>query len=108
MVGRWHRKYYHDFISVIALARSSYPHDPVAMDAGILHLLLDDWCSSNLGVKKLLSDAAKRFYRNMRRSKKENKFEKKIKLSPKLLPVVNDLKRLLEARRIYDQFYGVR
>ncbi len=40
--GRWHRKYYHDFLSAITIGKNLYPNDSQASDAAVLHILLDD------------------------------------------------------------------
>ena len=108
MVGRWHRRYHHDDVSVIILAKNCYPDDPVAMEAGLLHLILDEFCSANPQIKDFLSEAAKKYYEEMRKSKKKDKFNEEIKLSPKLKALVRDLKKALHVRKLHNQFYGIR
>jgi hypothetical protein len=108
VVGRWHRKYYHNNVNALSIANNMYPGDPVALEAAVLHLWLDIWCSSNPHIKKMLEDAAKKYYKEMKRSKKKDKFNKKIKLTLELEKLVHDLKKALEARRWHDRFYGIR
>ena len=108
VVGRWHRKYYHDFYSAITIGKNLYPNDSQASDAAVLHILLDDVCSYYPDLKKLLEKKAKEYYRNIRRTKRENRYKKKIKVPYELEVLVCDLKKSLEARRWHDRFYGIR
>lgn len=106
--GRWHRKHFHDIGSVIIIARNAYPDDREACDAGYLHILLDDFCSNNPEWNKYLKKEAKQYYKRMRRSKKENKFKKKIRLSPKFEQLVFDFKKQIDAKKWWDRFFGLR
>jgi len=102
--GRWHRRYYHDPFSAEVIARTIYPNNTMAVEAAFIHILLDDWCSYNPDIKKMLEKQAKEYYRKMRLAKKQDKFSKEIKISGQLTMLVYDLKRILQARRLYNQF----
>jgi len=108
LYGRKHREHFHDYVSLICIAKMNYPDDPVACDAACLHSLIDNFCTARPDWKKFLAEKAKNYYKKMRQSKKENKFNRKIKLSHELEKLVRDLKKQIEAKRLYDQFYGLR
>jgi len=107
VVGRWHRKYNHDYVSAILIAKRAYPGDDIACEAGLLHILLDDYCTYNPQMKKLLEKKAKEYYKKSRRSKKKNKYDREIKLSHELVVFFSYLKRMIKTNRDYYKFHRI-
>jgi hypothetical protein len=105
--GRKHREHFHDYVSVILIAKRWYPGDLVAFEAACLHVLLDNVCTYNPEMKAYLKDRAKRYYQNIKKLSEQDKYKKPIKLSPKLKKLVKDLKNQIKARRWYDRFFGL-
>jgi hypothetical protein len=67
-----HRRYFHDWISAIAIAEEAYPGDENAIWSAWLHIQTDEYCSANPKFRKQLemvakSDAKKRRRRRERR-----------------------------------------
>ena len=69
VLGRGHRKYYHDYSSVVGFARSLYPGDERAVQAAVFHIQLDEMCSEDPAFKKYIETWAKRRVKKRRLEK---------------------------------------
>lgn len=58
ILGKDHRKYFHDPLSAPVIAEHCYPDDPNAVEAAYVHILLDQLCSENPEYKKSLEKLA--------------------------------------------------
>jgi len=91
IVGRMHRKYYHDNLSAMGIARQFYPGDPKALEAAKFHLVLDEMCSENPALRKYLESWARR------RVKKRNlKVKDKEPLPDGVEQLLKNIKKMAE------------
>jgi hypothetical protein len=58
-LGKYHRILFHDPLLAYVIARKQYPNDPNAIAAAQCHIVLDNMCSRNRGLKKALERLAK-------------------------------------------------
>jgi hypothetical protein len=70
VLGRQHRRYYHDNFSAIGFARYFYPGDERALQAAKFHLQLDEMCSADPAFRKWLESWARKQVKKRRSSKK--------------------------------------
>jgi hypothetical protein len=94
---------FHDPVWAVAIADYTCPGDPNARAAALLHLQLDQLCSSNPAFKKQLEfyaamDAKKR--KRAKRAKKTRKKKEEFLLSPAEAQLKNDLKKMAETLRL--------
>jgi len=94
ILGKDHRKFFHDPLSAPIIAERCYPGDPNAIEAAYLHILLDQLCSENPEYKKSLEKLA------LLDKRKRRSREKKTKLPPEQEQFLNDLKKLAELRKL--------
>ena len=98
--GRKHRQFYHDPISAAIIAEECYPGDPDAVEAALLHILLDKTCSANPEFKKLLKQCA---ILDKRKRGRKNKAEPKLEIEKRLM---KDMKNLAELRKWLSIIYS--
>jgi len=101
ILGKDHRKFFHDPISASIIAEQCYPGDPNAEEAAFLHIILDQLCSENPEFRKLLEKFALLNKRNRRRKKKT---EPKSAIEKRLL---KDMKKLAELRKWVRVYYSL-
>jgi len=94
ILGKDHRKYFHDPLSAAAIAKRYYPEDPNAVRAAYLHILLDQLCTENPEFKKSL----KKFVLLDKRSRRRKK--KTAPLSAVEKRFLKDLENLAEIERL--------
>ena len=87
----------------VAIADYTYPQDPNARSAAILHLQVDALCSSDPVFKKQLEffaemDAKKR--KRVKKMKRTSKKNEEFLLSPQEAQLKKDLKNMLEIQRL--------
>ena len=70
ILGRLHRRVFHDPLSAIAIAEREYPGDPLAVRAALHHIWLDNICSWDPEFRELL-EAAERLSRRKRRRRRK-------------------------------------
>ena len=70
-LGSRHRVLFHDVSSALAIAEGTYPADDNAKAAALLHIQLDNMCTTNPLFKKQLETYAKLFERKKRRKRKQ-------------------------------------
>ena len=97
ILGRSHRRYFHDDMSAMGFALSLYPGDPGAVEAARFHLVLDEMCSADPAFKKYIEAWAKK------RVKRRNP-KKKVKTRELLPDVMEQLfknfKKMAEVARL--------
>ena len=103
VLGRGHRKYYHDYSSVVGFARSLYPGDERAVQAAVFHIQLDEMCSEDPAFKKYIETWAKRRVKK-RKSKKKIRAEEQ--LPDDVVELLRNIKRVGEVARLKKLIYG--
>jgi hypothetical protein len=101
ILGKDHRKFFHDPLNALIIAERCYPGDPNAEEAAYLHILLDQLCSENPEYKKMLEKLALFDKRKRRRKKKKTEPISAIEKS-----VLKDLKKLAEVRKLWRTIYS--
>ena len=103
VVGRRHRDYFHDDISVIAIARREYPGDEKAVAAAKYHVELDWMCTADPVFRSQLEMWAKTKVHKRSKSKsqkitraKKKKGKGSTKSKPPVLDEFEQFKRDLE------------
>jgi hypothetical protein len=97
-LGRKHRVLFHDPFSAFVIAKTYYPDDPNALAAANLHILMDETCTRDPGLKLMLEGFAMLDRKKKRRKRKRRK-EKPIK-DKVLAKALADLRKMEEARRL--------
>jgi hypothetical protein len=97
-----HRRYFHDWISAIAIAEDAYPGDENAIYSALLHIQTDEYCSANPEFRKKLemvarADAKKR---RRRRRKEKNKLPDPLK---ELVRFVERIKQIEDMARLLSR-----
>ena len=95
-----HRVMFHDPFSCLTFARNLYPYDPTAETAALLHVELDNMCSSNPFVHKQLILLAQQDSRNRKRSQKSKNKTDKIEQQdpPELKDFIESCKKMLKLK----------
>jgi len=78
---RDHRRFGHDWVSAVAIARECYPDDENAVEAALLHIQVDDACTADPEYKRMLEMWAKCDAKERRREKSRKKSKKKIRVA---------------------------
>jgi len=97
VLGRGHRKYYHDYSSVVGFARSLYPGDERAVQAVVFHIQLDEMCSEDPAFKKFIESWAKRRVKK-RKSKKKIRAEEQ--LPDDVVELLKNIEKMAEVARL--------
>lgn len=103
ILGRHHRKYYHDYTSAVGFARSLYPGDEVALQAAVFHLQLDEMCSEDPVFKKFIEGWARKRVKK-RKSKKNIRAEEQ--LPDDVVELLKNIERMAEVVRLKKLIYG--
>jgi hypothetical protein len=99
-LGRGHRVLFHDFPTAYLVAQECYPGDPNAVLAAYEHILLDEQCSAAPEYKKLLEKLAIL-------SRKKRARRKRVQIETQMLdedPILRDIRKLVEIRRLFRLF----
>jgi hypothetical protein len=102
--GRKHRILFHDYYSTVAIAQKIYPNDSDAEWAAWMHVELDNMCSADPKLLKMLKKLAKRYYRVWWKSKKGKK-PVKMKFPGDFLKFFVHLKKLLDNQKQFKSLY---
>jgi hypothetical protein len=92
-LGRYHRIMFHDPLLAYAIARKCYPNDQNAIAAAQCHIALDNMCSRNRGLKRVLEWLA--------RMDKKKKKSLTTTINPQVVRIDKPLDRL---RQLSDLF----
>jgi hypothetical protein len=89
-----HRRYFHDWISAMAIAKATYPGDENAIWSAWLHIQTDELCSANPEFRKELEMVARTDVkkRKRRRRKEKNELPDPLKELVKFLEKVKQIK----------------
>ena len=106
-LGKKHRVLFHDVFSVVAIAQKLYPWDPMAEEAGLVHVQIDLLCSSDPFFKRQLKYFAEQDAKKRRSSrKKKAKSRKRIAPPDPLEEFEIFLDKLQEIRRLARIVFG--
>jgi hypothetical protein len=100
VLGKKHRILFHDPVWACAIAQECYPNDPNAVSAANMHILADQLCSSDPGLKKMLENF-EMLDREDRKTKKKKKRKKAPKKDDATAKFFSDLKKMEEIQRIF-------
>lgn len=100
VLGRKHRILFHDRMFACAIAQECYPNDLNAVRAANLHILVDQLCSSDPGLKKMFETL------EMLDRRKRKKRGKQPKIDDTLAKFLSDLKKIEEAKRLFRYLYS--
>jgi heterodisulfide reductase subunit C len=95
VLGRKHRILFHDPLWACAIAQECYPNYPNAVHAANLHILADQLCSSDPGLKRMLENLEMLDRRKRKRIGKQAP-----KMDDNLAKVFSDLKKIEEIKRM--------
>lgn len=101
VLGRKHRVFFHDPVSAQAIAEQSYPGDPNAVSAGYMHILADDLCTSDPGLKRTLENMER-----LDRGKRRKTGKQAPKMDDALAKAFSDLEKFAEIKRLLRYFYS--
>lgn len=98
--GGQHRRFGHDHLTAIAIAREAYPGDPNAVNAALMHLDLDRMCSADPSLRLYLETLAEAGSKRKHPRRKKGKKP----VSPELRDFISSLKKIDEYRYLYSRF----
>jgi hypothetical protein len=99
-LGKRHRVLFHDGFSSAVIAQRLYPGDPRAVEAALVHVQLDNFCSSNPDFAKTLKLFAE-YDANQRRTARRKTRSKRPKTAANQLREFHALiRKLVEVRRL--------
>lgn len=101
ILGKDHRRFFHDPLNALIIAERCYPSDPKAVEAAYLHILLDQLCSENPEYKKMLEKLAL-----LDKRKKPRKKKKKEPTSAVEKRFLKDLKKVAELKKLWRAIYS--
>ena len=105
IVGKDHRRYFHDIPNAWIIAEEEYPGDENAVASALLHIQYDKICSSNPYFKQQLEAAAWLDSRKRKRRKKKKRTQR-AQLSKVEETLISDMKKLNEIRRLWYLFHS--
>jgi hypothetical protein len=95
LLGKKHRVLFHDPVSAMAIADLCFPGDPNARNAALMHIELDEMCTTNPQRKKqleiLANEDADRRKRTRRRRKKTQPVPRELKKSQDFFKKINEV-----------------
>ena len=95
VLGRGHRILFHDPLWACAIAQQCYPNDPNAVCAANMHTVIDQLCSRDPDLKKMLENLE---MLNRKKSRKRAKHAPK--MDDTVAKVFSDLKKIEEIKRM--------
>jgi len=96
ILGRAHRKFYHDYSSAVGFARSLYPGDERAVQAAVFHIQLDSVCSENQTFKKFIEAWA----RKRVKKRKSEKMRDREQMPEGVEQLLKNIKGMAEVARL--------
>jgi hypothetical protein len=100
---RRHRRLFHDYKAVHIIAEDEYPDDPNAFWSGVLHISTDRECSADPEHRKFL-ERMEKLCRPKKRKKQRSRRKKKKAIYED--PIVKDLKKWAEFKRLAQILYS--
>jgi hypothetical protein len=100
VLGRKHRIVFHDGWSATEVAKKLYPSDPVAQEAAVLHIQLDEMCSKDKFFHDELKKWAELDAREQKRARGKGTTTKIAPTSPSLKKLEKTCKQLLEIEKL--------
>jgi hypothetical protein len=101
IVGKDHRRFFHDPLSARIIAETCYPGDESAVLAAYGHIVLDKFCTENPEYMKILEKLAILDKAKRRRGKKNTK-----RTFTKDDPFLSDLRKFSELKRLMDHYFS--
>ena len=98
--GRKHRQFFHSYGDTVEVAKIVCPGDPVAQEAAILHVYVDNLCSDDPRLHERLKRLANEDSQNRKRAKKSGLLTKKGEALPaELKKVEKSCRQVLEIQK---------
>jgi len=99
-VHKNHRSFFHDILSVYAIAQKFYPGDPRAVESGFLHIQTDEACTRNPVYRAQLELLANADVRKRKRQCKKKSKQKKDVVETELGKLSKDMKKLVKIKEL--------